>query len=63
MSGHHCKTPGCGSVLVVDGNLKNARQVCGCKAAGIVKFKDLNGKIALGRSNIVMYITIQDLTV
>lgn len=25
------------------------RQVCSCKAAGIVKFNKLNGKIALGR--------------
>lgn len=41
--GHQCKFPGCGTVLVVDGNMKNRRDVCKAKDAGYIEFLGLPG--------------------
>ena len=41
--GHQCKFPGCGTVLVVDGNMKNRRDVCKAKDAGYIEFVGLPG--------------------
>ena len=39
---------GCGSVLVLDGNMKNARQVCQCRAVGQLHFPNLSGTVSIG---------------
>lgn len=46
--GHKCYFPGCGNVLVIDGNMKNRRQVCYAKDAGFIEFKGLPGSIITG---------------
>ena len=45
---HVCKTPGCNSGLILDGNMKNARQVCMVKDAGQLQFSEIPGTIAVG---------------
>lgn len=47
-TGHVCDTPGCGSVLVLDGNMKNCRQVCACRDIGELKFAALQGSVVVG---------------
>lgn len=39
---------GCNSVLVIDGNLKNHRDVCSAKEAGYVTFQGLPGRVKTG---------------
>ena len=46
--GHSCDTPGCGSVLVIDGNMKNHRDVCLATEAGFITFQGLPGKVKTG---------------
>ncbi len=48
LSGHQCEKSGCGSVLVVDGNMKNARAVCGVKNVGQLIFKGKEN-VAVGK--------------
>lgn len=48
---HQCEKPGCRDVLVLDGNMKNARQVCACKGTSELKFP--NGTIVVGECFIV----------
>ncbi len=47
---HTCTYPGCGSVLVFDGNMKNRRDVCYAKDidAGFIQFDGLAGSIKTG---------------
>ena len=45
---HTCDKPGSHSVLVLDGNMKNARQVCGCRDVGELKFAGMNGSVVVG---------------
>lgn len=45
---HSCDTPGCGSVLVIDGNMKNHRDVCSATEAGFITFQGLPGKVKTG---------------
>ena len=45
---HRCKFPGCGSVFVLDGNMKNRRDVCYAKDAGFIQFDGLPGLIKTG---------------
>ena len=45
---HICDTPGCASVLILDGNMKNARQVCACKNVGVLHFAGLDGSVVIG---------------
>ena len=45
---HNCSFPGCGSVLVLDGNMKNHRDVCYAKDAGFIQFSGLPGVIKTG---------------
>lgn len=47
-SDHACDVPGCKTVLVLDGNMKNAREVCLCKNVGELKFSDLKGSVVIG---------------
>ena len=49
--GHHCATPGCGEVFVLDGNMKNNREVCYAIDAGYAEFVGLPGKIKTGCPN------------
>ena len=45
-----CDTPGCKTVLVLDGNMKNAQQVCMCKHIGELYFEDLEGTVVVGKT-------------
>ena len=45
---HTCQIPGCRNVLVLDGNMKNARQVCIVKDAGELHFSSVKGTIVVG---------------
>lgn len=45
---HRCSYPGCASVLVLDGNMKNYRDVCFAKDAGYIEFEELMGSIKTG---------------
>ena len=36
-------------MLVIDGNMKNARQVCLCKNVGELQFSDLHGTVVVGK--------------
>ena len=43
-----CLLPGCRSVLVLDGNMKDQREVCYAKDAGFVQFSGLPGAVKTG---------------
>lgn len=45
---HHCSTPGCKSILVLDGNMKNHRDVCKARDAGFTTFDGLPGQVKTG---------------
>lgn len=45
---HRCKEAGCGTVLVLDGNLKNSRDVCAAQHAGFVEYSGLPGRVTTG---------------
>ena len=49
--GHRCSRPGCGEVLVLDGNMKNNREVCYAVEAGYAEFSGLPGRIQTGCPN------------
>ena len=38
---HSCNFPGCSSVIVIDGNLKNRRDICASTSAGYLSFNGL----------------------
>ena len=40
---YHCDVAGCHTTLVIDGNMKNHRNVCKAKDAGYVEFEGLQG--------------------
>lgn len=46
--GHTCDTLGCSSVLVIDGNMKNHRDVCSATEAGFITFQGLPGTVKTG---------------
>ena len=46
---HCCDKPGCENVVILDGNMKNARQVCSCKKVTELKFEGLIGSIVVGK--------------
>lgn len=46
--GHQCRYPGCNTVLVIDGNLKNRRAVCAATEAGYLQYPGLSGSIKSG---------------
>lgn len=48
---HQCNESGCGRTLVLDGNMKNHRDVCAAKEAGYAEFDGLPGKIKTGCTN------------
>lgn len=47
-SGHECGFPGCRNVLVIDGNMKNRRDVCAASEAGYTEYEGLPGVIKTG---------------
>lgn len=51
--GHTCQKPGCGKArsLVVDGNMKNHRDVCCASYAGYAEYKGLPGRVRTGCPN------------
>lgn len=48
---HRCERAGCRSVLVLDGNMKNNREVCSAKLAGYSEFAGLAGRVRTGCPN------------
>ena len=51
LEGHRCSVNGCGSALVLDGNMKNHRDVCAAQEAGYAEFNGLSGKVKTGCPN------------
>ncbi len=47
-SGHKCTFPGCQSVIVIDGNMKNRRDICAATEAGFTEYEGLPGAIKTG---------------
>ena len=47
-TGHACQFPGCGTVIILDGNMKNRRDICYAKDAGFIEFEGLSGSIITG---------------
>ena len=45
---HQCNYPGCHTVLVIDGNMKNRRDVCAASEAGYTEYEGLPGAIKTG---------------
>ena len=45
---HICETPGCKTMVVLDGNMKNARQVCMVKDVAELRFSAMDGSIVVG---------------
>ena len=42
---HQCNIPGCRTVMVLDGNMKNYRDVCKAKDPGFIEFDGLSGML------------------
>ena len=49
--GHRCVAKGCGETIVIDGNMKNHRDVCFATDAGFVEYAGLPGKVKTGCTN------------
>lgn len=47
-SEHNCSFPGCKNVLVLDGNMKNRRDICLAKDAGWIRYPGLPGQVVTG---------------
>lgn len=45
---HKCEFPGCKTVIVLDGNMKNRRDICFAKDAGSIQYDGLPGHIKTG---------------
>jgi hypothetical protein len=50
-TGHTCHKPGCGKALVIDGNMKNHRDVCCATNAGYSEYTGLPGRVRTGCPN------------
>ena len=46
--GHPCKYLGCKTVIVIDGNMKNRRNVCAATEAGYLEYEGLKGNVKTG---------------
>ena len=55
VTGHCCQKKGCGLALIIDGNMKNHRNICCATAAGYTEYKGLNGKVQTGCLNTPAY--------
>ena len=47
---HKCEQNGCGTVLVIDGNMKNAQTVCSVKNVGQIIFEGI-GSVTVDKYN------------
>ncbi len=54
---HRCKKHGCGSVIVIDGNMKNHRDVCLATHAGFAQYEGLPGMVRTGCPNTPDYMS------
>ena len=45
---HVCAVAGCKTVVVIDGNMKNARQLCSCADVGELYLDRMPGSILVG---------------
>ena len=45
---HQCEFPGCKTTVVLDGNMKNRRDICFAKDAGSISYPGLPGHIKTG---------------
>lgn len=52
---HRCEKAGCGTVIVIDGNMKNHRSVCYATNAGYAEYDGLPGVIRTGCPNTPAY--------
>lgn len=52
---HKCRIPGCRSVIVIDGNMKNHRNVCLATHAGYAEYKGLPEFVRTGCPNSPAY--------
>ena len=48
LSSHVCEFPGCRSVLIMDGNMKNRRDVCAASEAEYIEYEGLPGALKTG---------------
>lgn len=53
--GHSCKYPGCREVMVIDGNMKNRRDVCMAKNVGCIEYPGLPGHVKSGCTSTPLY--------
>ena len=51
IAGHRCSVKGCGDVIVLDGNMKNARTVCSCDSVGELVFEGI-GNVVIGKCTV-----------
>ena len=56
-TGHQCDVAGCGQTIVIDGNMKNYRDVCFAVNAGYVEYKGLPGRVRTGCQNTPQYMS------
>ena len=47
-SAHACQLPGCQTIIVLDGNMKNRRHVCNARDAGYIEYPGLSGRVKTG---------------
>lgn len=48
---HRCDKTGCGTVFIMDGNMKNHRDVCQATYAGYTEYDGLPGRVCTGCPN------------
>ena len=48
---HRCLEPGCGTILVIDGNMKSLRKVCAARISAYHKFKYSGAEVMTGCKN------------
>lgn len=51
IAGHRCCVRGCGETIVIDGNMKNHRDVCLATEAGYIEYLGLPGRVTTGCAN------------
>ena len=47
LTGHRCEARGCGKTIVIDGNMKNHRDVCMATKGGFTEYRGLPGEITI----------------
>lgn len=49
--GHHCEDTNCKRTLILDGNMKNHRDICAARHAGFAEYEGLPGNVKTGCPN------------